>query len=417
MTVSPNTPSERDFELLSAYLDNMLTERERQTLEQRLAEDTALRAALHDLRETVALLRNLPRLKAPRSFALDPAALRPQTPWWKRLFGTGPVLQTLGAAGGIASVVLIAVGLLVSRDTASLVTERQEAAGPESLSAETAVAAAPLTHTPRPSATLLSTLIPMTLDDEDLAGEEQVLGAASADVAEEYEAPLQPEPTLLSTISTPTGASSEKLTSETPASVAVMEQPSAAIMPTATRLWAEATTETAYTDLPVPSAQESTGGIGAAPGANEPGAGAPQPYPSEAPQPSVEGEAASDAALFAGQGDFSFAATITVSPTLSAPPAVQAPIEQAQVAQAETGAVADGMLEGDTLPRDEQSQPSDEGNGVQMSETGEDAHKTLPETKEASSERDLRWLAVVGAGTLVLSASVFAAGWQKKRRV
>lgn len=68
-----------EYELLSAYLDNMLTEAERTALEARLAGDDALRAELEALRNTVSLIKSLPVLKAPRNFTLTPEMVKSKT--------------------------------------------------------------------------------------------------------------------------------------------------------------------------------------------------------------------------------------------------------------------------------------------------------------------------------------------------
>ncbi len=63
----------RDLEALSAYLDGALPAAEAARLERRLASDAALRTALDDLRLTRRVLRSLPAVRPPRSFALSPA--------------------------------------------------------------------------------------------------------------------------------------------------------------------------------------------------------------------------------------------------------------------------------------------------------------------------------------------------------
>lgn len=68
-----------EYELLSAYLDNMLNEAERTALEVRLAGDDALRAELEALRNTVSLIKSLPVLKAPRNFTLTPEMVKSRT--------------------------------------------------------------------------------------------------------------------------------------------------------------------------------------------------------------------------------------------------------------------------------------------------------------------------------------------------
>ncbi len=70
---------EQRDELLSAYLDGQLAAEERARLEAQLATDPALRTELEALRRTVALVRNLPRVPAPRNFVLPQTiAIRPR---------------------------------------------------------------------------------------------------------------------------------------------------------------------------------------------------------------------------------------------------------------------------------------------------------------------------------------------------
>lgn len=68
-----NRISPRDWEALSAYLDNQLGKQEYQQLETRLSAEGDLQKALDELRKTRQLLRSIPKYRAPRSFALTPA--------------------------------------------------------------------------------------------------------------------------------------------------------------------------------------------------------------------------------------------------------------------------------------------------------------------------------------------------------
>lgn len=71
MTSDVNPISTADEELLSAYLDDRLDPESRAAIERRLASEPVLRAALADLRATVAALHALGALTPPRSFTLD----------------------------------------------------------------------------------------------------------------------------------------------------------------------------------------------------------------------------------------------------------------------------------------------------------------------------------------------------------
>ncbi|MEZ4730916.1 MAG: hypothetical protein R3E79_27665 [Caldilineaceae bacterium] len=58
-------------ELLSAYLDNVVTEEERSLVEAAIAADPAIAWQVHSLRATVQLLQELPPLALPRSFSIE----------------------------------------------------------------------------------------------------------------------------------------------------------------------------------------------------------------------------------------------------------------------------------------------------------------------------------------------------------
>jgi hypothetical protein len=96
--------SERDLELLSAYLDDALLADERAALDARLQTDAELRRQLALLGETRALIAGLPQLRAPRPLTLTAAhARRPVplllSPW-------------LSAASAAAALLLFVAGLL-----------------------------------------------------------------------------------------------------------------------------------------------------------------------------------------------------------------------------------------------------------------------------------------------------------------
>lgn len=67
------TAEEKRQEELNAYLDSELRGRAREQLEARLAADAELRAALAQLRAVKEGVAQLPRLRAPRNYTLDPA--------------------------------------------------------------------------------------------------------------------------------------------------------------------------------------------------------------------------------------------------------------------------------------------------------------------------------------------------------
>lgn len=96
-----NEISNRDLELLSAYLDQELSPKDQARIEARLQSSPELRSILGELHQNRAALRSLPRLRAPRNFTLSP-----------EFFGIKTKKHTypiFGFASAISSLVLILV--------------------------------------------------------------------------------------------------------------------------------------------------------------------------------------------------------------------------------------------------------------------------------------------------------------------
>jgi negative regulator of sigma E activity len=76
------TPSFRDMEQLSAFLDGQLSQAEKTRLEARIQSDPALSGVLVDLRQARSILRSTPKRHLPRNFTLTPkiAGIRPPVP-------------------------------------------------------------------------------------------------------------------------------------------------------------------------------------------------------------------------------------------------------------------------------------------------------------------------------------------------
>lgn len=102
-----------DLILLSAYLDDELTEAERAELEQRLSVEPALRRELEELQATTLLLRELAPARPPRSFTLDPATapVRPAFwPGWLSSLPSGPGwLWSMQSGAIVVAVFLLAM--------------------------------------------------------------------------------------------------------------------------------------------------------------------------------------------------------------------------------------------------------------------------------------------------------------------
>jgi hypothetical protein len=91
------SPSFRDVEKLSAYLDGQLKPSEKARLESRLLTEPELASILKDLRQTRGLLRQLPQRRAPRNFTLTPKMVgqKPPLPRTYPAFGFASALATL----------------------------------------------------------------------------------------------------------------------------------------------------------------------------------------------------------------------------------------------------------------------------------------------------------------------------------
>ncbi len=191
----PNTPlPDRDLEMLSAYLDGELRPSEKDALEARLARDETLRAVLDELRANRLLLRQAPRLKAPRSFTLDPAVFGQRYPWWRRAF-FGNLLQVSGTLGAAAAIALIVIGLVMNMS--------QQPAPAVSPLAELEVASQPtqvtplFTATPPETATLLPQGTPTPFPTVALPAASAAEEAALAVPAPMLEQPEQLPPSPL----------------------------------------------------------------------------------------------------------------------------------------------------------------------------------------------------------------------------
>ncbi|MSQ26449.1 MAG: hypothetical protein EXR49_09370 [Dehalococcoidia bacterium] len=103
----------RRSEILSAYLDGVLSPAERARVEALLARSADARRELETLRATVAILRAAPYAAAPRSFALTPVMLRrpasPSTPHPNQWLGPR-LLLPIASATALAFLAFTLIG-------------------------------------------------------------------------------------------------------------------------------------------------------------------------------------------------------------------------------------------------------------------------------------------------------------------
>ncbi|GAA5529514.1 hypothetical protein [Herpetosiphon gulosus] len=107
--------SEQQQELLSAALDGQLSAAEQAQLDQQLEYDHGLAAEFDELRSIQALLQELPPVRPPRSFTLDPAIHAP-----KRSFWLGGWMRWVGVVGAFA--LMLTVGLQLTNQTEQSMT-------------------------------------------------------------------------------------------------------------------------------------------------------------------------------------------------------------------------------------------------------------------------------------------------------
>src|SRR5262245_35254225 len=64
--------TDRDYDLISLYIDDALTPPERRAVESRLGSDAELRGEHDAIKQTVLLIKSMPEMIAPRDLRLTP---------------------------------------------------------------------------------------------------------------------------------------------------------------------------------------------------------------------------------------------------------------------------------------------------------------------------------------------------------
>jgi len=118
-----NTQMSKDFEQLSAYIDNQLPPAEKAALEARLAKEAELQATLNDLRRVVHALHALPPVKPPRNFTLKPQQVGARA-------RRGPLFPVFRLAAALCTLLLL---VAVARD---LTTSTLSASAPSDLTTQ-----------------------------------------------------------------------------------------------------------------------------------------------------------------------------------------------------------------------------------------------------------------------------------------
>ena len=146
-----NQITSRDIELLSAYLDNQLSSKDRASIEARLTVEPELRKELQSLDQARQLLHQLPRYRAPRNYYLKPEMIRPA-----RTLKLAPIFGVVSAVASVLLAVVIIGSRLVT--TASPVAMSPAAAIPtETITFQQEIArSAPAAESPTEAAPLIA---------------------------------------------------------------------------------------------------------------------------------------------------------------------------------------------------------------------------------------------------------------------
>jgi anti-sigma factor RsiW len=196
--------------ILSSYIDGQVTSAESARVERHLAGCRECMAELENLRATVGLLRALPELAIPRSFALDSVPAPVLTPW---RFG-----WATGMAATAAAVLLIALiagdltGLLRQTGQVMRVQDGREAEAPVVAAAAAAapleVAAAPVARAAPASESTEAAAAPRAAEVEVAVELERDAAPAAAAMA--APAPKAPDGEVVKEVSTEDATSLEK---------------------------------------------------------------------------------------------------------------------------------------------------------------------------------------------------------------
>jgi len=98
------TLTDRDWEVLSSYLDGQVSPKEKARIETRLQEDASFRSALSELETTKRVFRMLPKVHAPRNFTLTPEMAGMKKP-------SSPLFSVLRFVSVMASILFVMITL------------------------------------------------------------------------------------------------------------------------------------------------------------------------------------------------------------------------------------------------------------------------------------------------------------------
>jgi len=118
--MSSQSLSDRDYELISAYLDGEVDIRQKKVIENRLAQDAQFKSAYEQLFRTRRLMRSQPLLRAPRNYTLSPKMLSTSQTSPKALLPFPLLLRTVSAFASLVFLVLFGLNWITASRTMSV---------------------------------------------------------------------------------------------------------------------------------------------------------------------------------------------------------------------------------------------------------------------------------------------------------
>ncbi|WP_054537242.1 anti-sigma factor family protein [Herpetosiphon geysericola] len=174
--------SEQHQELLSAALDGQLSAAEQAQLDQQLEHDPSLAAEFAELRSMQALLQDLPPVRPPRSFTLDPALHAPKRSFW--LSGWTRWVTVVGVFA-----LMLTVGLQLSNQAEQAMTMAPES---RIMSTESAAVQSQQAENESPVAPPMSTGRSAAMPTPEMALLQEPTGGAADAMSGAYPPPAQP---------------------------------------------------------------------------------------------------------------------------------------------------------------------------------------------------------------------------------
>jgi hypothetical protein len=105
-----NQITSRDYELISAYLDNQLGSQERERFEARLKIDPVLQKELNELSQTRSLLHSMPKIRAPRNYYITPQVV-------SKTVDSRPPMRWAPVRGIVSAIATILLVMVIFGDT------------------------------------------------------------------------------------------------------------------------------------------------------------------------------------------------------------------------------------------------------------------------------------------------------------